>query len=245
MNKFWQIRNKVDSPKVGELMLYGIIASTTWWGDELTPMDFKKELEALGDIDVLNIYINSDGGDPFAAHTMYNIVKRHKATKNVYIDGIAASAASDFAMVGDKIYMPSNAMLMVHKAWTFAEGNANDFRKLADDLEKIEESIIANYTSKTGLSDEKIKEIMAAETWLTAKEAKELGFADEIEEEKKVAACLDNGFLMINNQKTDLSRYKNPPKLAFIPEKKLDKNQFFLFEQSLKNKKSKYQEVTK
>jgi len=245
-NKFWQFRNQEGS-KVGELLLYGIIASTTWWGDEVTPQSFKKELDALGDIDVLNIYINSDGGDPFAAHAMYNIVKRHKATKNVYIDGLAASAASDFAMVGDTIYMPENAMMMIHNPWTIAVGNANDFRKLADDLDNIRKSSIADYQGKSGLSEEKIIEIMDAETWLTASEAVELGFADEIEAEKQVAACLDAGILMMNGVKMDLSRYRNPPKLIVAnpikPQEKLDNDQLFSLEHGLQLKKSKYQEV--
>ncbi|MCK9518059.1 MAG: head maturation protease, ClpP-related [Anaerovoracaceae bacterium] len=252
-NKFWQFRNQGDS-KVGELLLYGIIESSTWWGDEVTPQSFKKELDALGDIDVLNIYINSDGGDPFAAHAMYNMVKRHKAKKNVHIDGLAASAASDFAMVGDTIYMPENAMMMIHNPWIIAAGNANDFRKMADDLDNIRKSSIANYQSKSGLSDEKIIEIMDAETWLTAKEAKDLGFADEIKEEKQVAACLDAGILTMNGVKMDLSRYRNPPKLIVSGTKppkttpqnnpnELDKDQLFLLENALQTKKSKYQEV--
>jgi len=253
-NKFWQFRNQEGS-KVGELLLYGLIESTTWWGDEVTPMKFKQDLEGLGDITLLNIYINSDGGDPFAAHAMFNIVKRFKEAKklqsiDVHIDGIAASAASDFAMVGDVIYMPGNAIMMVHKPWSWGMGNAKDFRKMADDLDKVEESAIFNYKSKTGLDDGKIKELLDAETWMTAKEAKELGFADEIEVEKQVAACLDAGILMMNGVKMDLSRYRNPPKMIVsVPKQpkekpnELDKDQLFLLENALQLKKSKYQEV--
>jgi ATP-dependent Clp protease protease subunit len=248
-NKFWQFRNQDDS-KVGELLLYGIISSSSWWGDEVTPKQFKKDLDALGDIDTLNIYINSDGGDVFAAHAIYSMLKRHKATKNTYVDGLAASAASLIFMVGDNRIMPSNAMLMVHKAWTIAVGNSDDFRKMADDLDKIEESIIGIYQERTGQSHEKIVELMTAETWMTAEDAKQLNFTDETNDEKQVAACLDAGMLSVNGIKMDLSRYKNPPKMIVATPQKpqnnpneLDKDQLFLLENALKTKKSKYQEV--
>jgi len=218
-NKFWKIRAKEDDPKVGELMLYGDISSTSWWGDEVTPKQFKQELDDLGDIDVLNVYINSYGGDVFAGQTIHSMLKRYNATVNVYVDGLAASIASVIAMAGETVYMPQNAMMMIHNPWTFAMGNAEEFRKIADDLDKISESILAAYREKADLEDEEIKELMDAETWMTAEEAVEYGFADEIEEEKQVAASLNAGILTINGQKMDLSRFKNKPKLAFIPVK--------------------------
>ena len=137
-------------------MLYGDIASSTWYGDEITPKDFKADLDSLGDIQTLNIYINSSGGDVFAGQAIYSMLKRHSAQKNVYVDGLAASIASLIAMAGDKIIMPANAMMMVHRAWTVAMGNSNDFRKLAEDMDKIDESIITVYESKTGMKQEDI-----------------------------------------------------------------------------------------
>jgi hypothetical protein len=119
-------------------------------------------------------------------------------------------------MAGDTIIIPKNAMMMIHKAWTFGVGNSDDFHKLAEDLEKIEETIIAAYQDKTGLEKDKIIEMMKAETWLTAKEAVENGFADEIEQEKQVAASLNGGILMLNGQRMDLSRFNNAPKLVFL-----------------------------
>ena len=247
MSKFWQFKNQVGG-KTGELLIYGYIESTKWYDDDVTPKEFKKDLDALGDIDTLNIYINSGGGDVFAAQAIYSMLNRHKAQKTTYVDGLAASAASVIAMVGDKRIMPNNAMLMIHKAWSIAVGNANDFRKRADDLEKIEESIISVYQEKSGLEREKIIELMTAETWMTAKEAKDYGFIDEIDEEKEVAACLDGCFLSINGQKTDLSRYRNPPKMFVSPPEKptakLDETQFLALESAVNIKKSKYQEVT-
>ena len=132
--KFWNFKNVSES--AGELLIYGPIASESWWGDEVTPKQFKEDLDKLGAIEELNIYINSGGGDVFAGQAIHSILKRHSAKKTVYVDGLAASIASVVAMAGDTIVMPKNAMMMIHKAWTMAVGNANDFRKLADDMEK-------------------------------------------------------------------------------------------------------------
>lgn len=213
--KFWQFNAKGNN--TGELMLYGDIASSTWWGDEITPKDFKADLDNLGDIQALNIYINSSGGDVFAGQAIYSMLKRHSATKNVYIDGLAASIASLIAMAGDRIIMPANAMMMVHRAWTVAMGNSNDFRKLAEDMDKIDESIITVYEAKTGMKQEDIIPLLDAETWMTAQDALDNGFCDEIEEEKQVAASLYDGFLNINGVNMDLKRFKNAPKLIFLP----------------------------
>lgn len=198
---------------MGELQLYGPISSTSWWGDEVTPKQFSDELKALGDIETLNVYINSDGGDVFAGQAIHSMLKRHPANVVVYVDGLAASIASVVAMAGDKVIMPRNAMMMVHNPWTIAVGNADDFRKLADDLDQIRESIVAAYQDKTGLEREEIIRLMDAETWMTADEAVSKGFADEIEETKQVAASLSGSGLVINGQEFDLSRFKHPPKL--------------------------------
>jgi len=206
--KFWKFNAKENSDE-GELLLYGDISDSTWWGDEITPKNFKEELDSLGDIKTLNVYINSGGGDVFAGQAIYSMLKRHSATVNVYVDGLAASIASIIAMAGDSVKMPKNAMLMVHNPWSFGMGNANDFRKLADDLDKVRESMISVYEDKTGMEKESIVELMDAETWMTAEEAVEFGFADEIEEEKQVAASLNNRIFAINGLKVDITRYKN------------------------------------
>lgn len=219
--KFWQFKAQVegDSPKPAELLLYGPIATYTWWGDEVTPRQFKADLDALGDIDEINVYINSEGGDVFAGQAIHSMLKRHKAKINVYVDGLAASIASVIAMAGDSVRMPKNAMMMLHNPWTFSVGNAEDFRKLADDLDKIRESIIAAYQSKCGMDRDKLVDILDAETWLTAAEAFDYKLIDEVQEDKQVAASLNAGALVVNGQQTDLSRYKNKPKLAFLPDK--------------------------
>ena len=204
--KFWNF--KVLDEKTGELTLYGEISDISWWGDEVTPKQFKEDLDALGEIETLNVFINSPGGDVFAGQAIYSMLKRHKATVVVYVDGLAASIASLVAMAGDKVIMPANAMLMIHNPWTWCWGNANDFRKLAEDLDKIRDSMIVAYESRSALTTEEIKELLDAETWLTAKDCLEYGFADGIEEAKEVAACVDKKYL---------GRYKNAPKELLEP----------------------------
>lgn len=198
--KFWSM--KALDNKTGEVLLYGEISDVSWWGDEVTPKQFKEDLGALGDVETIKVFINSPGGDVFAGQAIYSMLKRHKAQVHVYIDGLAASIASLIAMAGDKVVMPANAMMMIHNPWTLAVGNANDFRKLADDLDKIRDSMITAYGSRSALTTEEIKGLLDAETWLTAQECVEYGFADEVEEAKELAASIDKKFL---------SRYQNIP----------------------------------
>lgn len=212
--KFWQFKNQDES--TGELLLYGDISNYSWWGDDVTPKQFKEDLDALGEVTTINVYINSGGGDVFAGQAIHSMLKRHSAQVNVYIDGLAASIASVIAMAGDMIYMPRNAMMMVHNPWTIAIGNAEEFRKLADDMDKIRESIIIAYKDKSGMEDDEIKKLMDEETWMTAEEAVEYGLADEIEENKNVAASLQENQLVLNGQVMNLEKYTRPPKLGFI-----------------------------
>lgn len=214
--KFWEFRAAAGMENTGELMLYGDISNDSWWGDEVTPQQFKEDLDALGNIDTLNVFINSGGGDVFAGQAIHSMLKRHPAKVNVYVDGLAASIASVIAVAGDTVYMPANAMLMIHNPYTISIGNANEFRKLADDLDKISESLIAAYQGKTGLETDGIKQMMDNETWMTAEEAVNLGFADEIEQSKKNAAHWDGTMLSINGQRFDISKFKNIP----IPQNK-------------------------
>lgn len=200
--KFWTFKNAKNDPKVGELMIYGEISDVSWWGDEVTPKQFKKDLDALGELKELKVFINSPGGDVFAGQAIYSMLNRLPYTVSVYVDGLAASAASIIAMVGDTIRMPKNAMLMIHNPWGMVIGYSSDLRKFADELDKVRESIIPVYKEQTGLEDQEIADLMDAETWMTAEEALEKGFIHEIEEAKPVAALIKD---------FDLSRFKNVP----------------------------------
>nr|DAE09364.1 MAG TPA: major capsid protein [Siphoviridae sp. cta8k49]DAE14813.1 MAG TPA: major capsid protein [Siphoviridae sp. ctM0g22] len=177
--KFWKWSNSVLSNNQ-ELILDGPIASDTWWGDEVTPDLFREELKQhAGD---LTVVINSPGGDVFAGLAIYNALVNHNGNVTVRVDGLAASIASVIAMAGDKIIMSPGSMIMIHRPSVYAAGTVDDMEKAKDVLMKIEEGITPIYAKRTGLSDEKIAELLEAETWMLADKAVELGFADEVSE---------------------------------------------------------------
>ena len=211
MSKFWNFKKGENN---AELYLYGDISESTWFGDEVTPKDFKADLDELGDVAQLDIYINSGGGDVFAGESIYNMISRHKAHKTVHIDGLAASIASIIAMAGDEIVMPENAMIMIHEAWTFAGGNKHELRNMADTLERIDASLCGIYVSRTGRDSDEIARMMEAETWMTAKEAAELGFADRVLDNKKIAASITGKQLVMNGQQFDMARYAHAPEIT-------------------------------
>lgn len=193
--KFWEIKNSADN--TGEVFIYGDIVSWKWDDTDVTAADFKKDLDALGDIKTLNVYINSYGGSVFQGQAIYSILQRHSAEKHVYVDGIAASIASLIAMAGDKIYMPANAMMMIHNPIARCVGNAQDMRKTADELDKIREAMLPAYLDKAGdkLTEDKLIELLDAETWLTAQDCLAYGLCNEVLEDKQVAACADTQML--------------------------------------------------
>ena len=202
-------------PKTGELSLYGPIGpddGMSWLFDEMSPKQFKQELDGLGDISDLKVFINSPGGDVFAGQAIHSMLTRHKARVTVYVDGLAASIASIVAMAGDTVIMPRNAMMMVHNPWTVAMGDAREFRKTAETLDSIRESMLAAYQVKTKMERASLMTLLNAETWMTAEEAVDMGFADELEAEKKIAASLVRpGVFTVQGREFDLSRFANVP----------------------------------
>ena len=189
-----------------DLYIYGEITSEKWFEDEITPNDINEILKV--DADLITAYINSPGGDVFAGVAITNMLKRHKALVKVVIDGLAASIASVIAQAGDERLIYNNGMVMIHKPWTIAAGNADDFRKLAEDLDKVGDSIKQTYLDKVAISGEKLNELMSEDTYMTAQEAKEYGFVDQIIEEKVPVAIDENG-LVYNNLKIDRNKYAN------------------------------------
>ncbi|MDP3059054.1 MAG: Clp protease ClpP [bacterium] len=173
--KFWNwVKNEGDRT----LYLDGAIAEETWFGDEVTPKQFKAELlSGSGDI---TIWINSPGGDVFAASQIYNMLMDYKGKVTVKIDGIAASAASVVAMAGGEVLMSPVSMMMIHNPMTIAFGDTEEMIKAIGMLSEVKESIINAYEIKTGLSRVKLAHLMDAESWFNAKKAVELGFADQI-----------------------------------------------------------------
>lgn len=160
------------------LVLNGEIASESWFGDEVTPKQFKDELNSgKGDIVV---WINSPGGDCLAASLIYTMLMEYKGQVTVKIDGMAASAASVIAMAGTKVCMSPTSMMMIHNPMTLAMGDKGEMTKAIEMLDAVKESIINAYEIKTGLRRNKISEMMNNETWMDCKKAIELKFCDEM-----------------------------------------------------------------
>ncbi|KAF0171205.1 MAG: Protease subunit of ATP-dependent Clp protease [Rhodobacteraceae bacterium] len=185
MNSWYTIRAQSTGAEVviyDEIGAYGVSAK-----------GFLAELGALPDATPLALRLNSPGGSVFDAVAIYNAIKRHSGTVTVWIDGIAASAASYIAMAGDEIVMPENAFLMIHDPSGVVMGTAIDMRAMAEALDKIKGSLLQGYAAKSGRSQEEIAPLMAAETWLDARDALDLGFADRIAEPVRIAARFDFG----------------------------------------------------
>ena len=176
MKKFWNWIHNEAGDRV--LRLEGPIDDESFWGDEVTPKAFREELNAdAGDI---TVWINSPGGNVFAAAEIYTMLRDYPGSVTVKIDAIAASAASVIAMAGNKVLMSPVAMLMIHDPSTIAMGNTKDMEKAIATLNEVKESIINAYAAKSGLSHNRISKLMENETWMNAKKAVELGFADEV-----------------------------------------------------------------
>lgn len=181
-----------------ELYIYGDIVASDWerWGDEdVCPqgvVDFLNQIKADED---LTVYINSGGGDCFAGIAIYNVLTRHTGHKRGVVDGIAASIASVILMACDEIVMSTGAQIMIHKPLTFGYGNADDFAKAIEALDKCQQSITAIYMkrAKEGVTEDEITSLIDAETRMSAKEAQEI-FSVKVEERPAVAACV--GWMM-------------------------------------------------
>ena len=181
MMKFWNWIHDDSGGRV--LRLEGPIDSESFWGDEITPQMFRDELYAEeGDI---TLWVNSPGGNVFAAAEIYTMLRDYPGNVTVRIASIAASAASVVAMAGNLVQMSPTALIMIHDPSTIAMGNAKDMEKAITTLNEVKESIINAYAYKTGLTRNRISKLMSDETWLNAKKAVELGFADEILFENK------------------------------------------------------------
>lgn len=179
---------KASANDTAEISIYDEIG---FWG--VTAQQFTKDLKALGNnLKQINLHIHSPGGDVFDGIAIYNLLKNHPANKTVYIDGLAASMASVIAMAGDEIIMPENAMMMIHKPWGIQGGDADDMRKYADLLDKVESTLIMAYVAKTGKYETDLAEMLKEETWLTGKECVEQGFADKLAEPLVAMACIQS-----------------------------------------------------
>ena len=183
--KFWNwlgARDEAEAPEERVLEINGEIASESWFDDDVTPKLFKDEL--MSGTGPITIWLNSPGGDCIAASQIYSMLMDYAGEVTVKVDGIAASAASVIAMAGTKVLMAPTALMMIHNPMTLAWGDRSEMTKAIEMLDEVKESIVNAYEIKTGLSRAKISHLMDAETWMNANKAIELGFADDILEDK-------------------------------------------------------------
>lgn len=193
MKKFWEVKQSANKEEA-DIYIFGEIVSYKWDEEDTTASSFQKDLKALGDVNQINLHVNSPGGSVFEGIAIGNMLKQHKAKVTAHVDALAASIASVIVASCDEVIMPENSMLMIHNPWTLSMGNAKELRKQADDLDKIAESSVITYLSKSGekLTEEKIKQIMDEETWLSADEAYEYGLCDAVESANQMVASVSN-----------------------------------------------------
>lgn len=185
--RFWEWKNQADEGSERVLELYGTIAETSWFDDDVTPKMFHDELFAgKGPV---TVWLNSPGGDCIAASQIYTMLMDYQDDVTIKIDGIAASAASVIAMAGTKVLMAPTALMMIHNPMTMAYGNQADMEKAIEMLDEVKESIMNAYEIKTSLSRAKLSHLMDSETWMNANKAIELGFADDILKDSKKDAA--------------------------------------------------------
>ena len=224
--KFWNWSENEDERI---LRIDGVIAEEPWIDDEITPKQFKSELmSGSGDI---TLWINSPGGDVFAASQIYNMLMDYKGNVTVKIDGLAASAASVIAMAGTRVLMSPVSQIMIHNPMTVAIGNAEEMSKAIDMLSEIKESIINAYELKTNLPRDEISKMMDSETWMNARKAVELGFANEImyTEKDQNSEKISNSYIFSRMAVTNKLIYK-------LKNKNQAKNQNEITVESLKKR---------
>ncbi len=198
--KFWQFRNTADGE--AELLLYGVISETTWYGDEVTPKQFLADLAALGNVSRITVRINSDGGDVFAAEAIATNLRDHPAYIVAKVDGIAASAAVRIVQAAGERLIPASAFIMVHKPLVGLVGYYYDHEldEMSEYLGKIKQGIIIAYAERTGKDRKTIEKLINAVTWYTGEEAVAEGFADKLmfQKEAEPSAVIDGNRLVIN-----------------------------------------------
>lgn len=164
--------NVVDDETAAFYQFFGMPA--------VSPSGVSDVLDSAGPNDDVEVDIASNGGDVFAASEIYTMLKNYQGNVTVNVQGLAASAASVIAMAGDKVSISPTAQIMIHKAWSGIQGNADDLSHESNVLDSIDQSIVAAYVAKTGMDADDVLQLMANETWMTAQEAVDKGFADEI-----------------------------------------------------------------
>lgn len=227
-SKLMTVKNLTESS--ADLYIYGEIVDNSDWkwdNTDVMPNDVINALDKVDGLNELNIYINSPGGSVFAGLAIYNVLKRNKATKNVYVDGVAASIASVIALAADNLYVPENAFLMIHKPWTMAVGNSDFLRNLATELDEIESGIMNVYEENLaeGVGIEDIKSMVEGgkDKWLNGGEVTQY-FKANIVDSKKFAACAKDYLAKYDNVPNKLLEAKQPDEPTPKPPKEPTKD---------------------
>lgn len=193
-NRYYSLVMDKDK-KEANINIFGDITSFPFEElGEVSAANLSKQLEEIKDAKTINVHISSYGGEVKEGLAIYNALKNHKAKIKTYCDGFACSIASVIFMAGDERIMNKASLLMIHNAWTLAQGNAEELRKQADDLDKITSASINAYLENINISENQLKKLMDNETWLTYEEALEMGFATKVENEtnNKVSQSVKN-----------------------------------------------------
>ena len=200
-------RAAVQTDGTLELLVYEEIGENFWSGGGVTAKTVKQQIDQAGPHSAIAVRINSPGGDAFEGIAIHNLLRAQKKPVHVFVDGIAASAASIVAMAGDTRVMGSNAMMMIHNAWSVCQGYADDMRKMADTLDRVSASVAQTYVDRAGLSEDRAHELMDAESWLSAKDCVAEGLATGIAEDDEN----DDAAMALARSFKALRRLKNVP----------------------------------
>ncbi len=210
-----EIRNETET--AADLCFFGDINSESlgewqkYYPEDKAPKDVQDFLDQLDGVSKINVHINSGGGSVFGGIAIYNILKRHNAEITVYVEGLAASIASVIAMAGDRIIIPENAQMMIHKPSSITWGNADEMRKEANILDGCQKVILNTYMqhTKEGVTAEQINALIDAETWKNGREWQEF-FNIEVSEKNNAAACVSDYFEQYNKLPDELRENPEP-----------------------------------
>lgn len=202
-----------------DIYIFGDITSWEWFESDVSSYTLSKELQELNkDIEIINVHINSYGGEVAEGLAIYNMLKNHPAKVRAIVDGFACSIASVIFMAGDERIMNNASLLMVHNAWMYTAGNAEELRKDADDLDKITQASIEAYKSRVNISEDEIKELLDNETWILPSEALEMGFATTIVGETASEKFAASARKALFNLVRKANHVKPEPKQTYEPE---------------------------
>lgn len=203
----WYELIRAESRDTAVIRIFGDIGES-WWGDSVSAAQFARDLDALGSIATLEIRLNSPGGDMFDGVAIYNTLRTHAARKVMYVDGLAASAASVIAMAADELVMGTGTQLMIHNAWAFVVGDAEDMRKQATVMDGLNESMATIYADRAGGGSATWRSAMAEETWYGAQEAVDAGLADRVSRREGETAPDDSAVAATLRRSAVAARYR-------------------------------------